>query len=233
VVARSDGEYRALDTRVTVSASADTATITSDMRSVADSVRGDSALTVTATGPPIVDQVVQSALLRTLVETFLITLGVILAFLTALFYRRHGAPVLGAVTMVPVVAALGWILGAMYLLGIPFTTETAIIASIAIGLGVDYAIHVSERFLDELGDGTDAYDALDATVRVTGGALLASAASTAAGFGVLVLALVPSLRRFGAVTSTAIAFAFVASVLVLPSLLALWHRRRGHAVTDG
>ena len=233
VLARSGGEYRALDTRVTVSASADTATITSEMRSVADAVRGDSALTVTATGPPVVDQVVQSALLRTLVETFLITLGVILAFLTALFYRRHGAPVLGAVTMVPVVAALGWILGAMYLLGIPFTTETAIIASIAIGLGVDYAIHVSERFLDELGGHADVYDALDATVTGTGGALLASAATTAAGFGVLVFALVPSLRRFGAVTSTAIVFAFVASVLVLPSLLALWHGRRARAVTGG
>ena len=233
VLDRSDGEYRALDTRVTVSASATTATITSEMRSVADTVRGDSDLTVTATGSPVVDQVVQSALLRTLVETFLITLGVILAFLTGLFYRRHGAPLLGAVTMVPVVAALGWILGAMYLLGIPFTTETAIIASIAIGLGVDYAIHVSERFLDELAGATDVFDALDATVTGTGGALLASAASTAAGFGVLVLALVPSLRRFGAVTSTAIAFAFVASVLVLPSLLALWHRHRGHTVTPG
>jgi predicted RND superfamily exporter protein len=224
VLARTDGgEYRALDTRVTVSASSDTATITSEMRSVADTVRGGSALTVTATGPPIVDDVVQSALLRTLVETFLITLGVIFAFLTALFYRRYRAPALGAVTMVPVVAALGWILGAMYLLGIPFTTETAVIASIAIGLGVDYAIHVSERFLDELAGAADPYAALDATVTGTGGALLASAASTAAGFGVLVLALVPSLRRFGAVTSTAIAFAFVASVLVLPSLLALWH----------
>jgi len=242
VLARTDGgggsgggaEYRALDTRVTVSASSDTATITSEMRSVADAVRGDSALTVTATGPPVVDQVVQSALLETLVETFLVTLGVILAFLTALFYRRYRAPVLGAVTMVPVVAALGWILGAMYLLGIPFTTETAVIASIAIGLGVDYAIHVSERFLDELdGADDDVYAALDATATGTGGALLASAASTAGGFGVLVLALVPSLRRFGAVTSTAIAFAFVASVLVLPSLLALWYRRRGHAVARG
>jgi predicted RND superfamily exporter protein len=230
VVYRSDGEYQAVDLRVTVSASTDTATITSEMRGVADDVRGDSTLTVTATGPPIVDEVVQSALLRTLVETFILTLGVILAFLTALFYWRHGAPVLGAVTMVPVVTALGWILGAMYLLDIPFTTETAVIASIAIGLGVDYAIHVSERFLDELDSTTGVYDALDATVQGTGGALLASATSTAAGFGVLVFALVPSLRRFGAVTSTAIVFAFVASVLVLPSLLSLWCRYAGPSV---
>jgi len=224
VLDRAGGQYRAADVRVTVSASAPTGTITTEMRGVADVVRGDGALTVTATGPPIVDEVVQSALLRTLVESFLLTLGVILAFLTGLFYWRHGTAVLGAVTMVPVVAALGWILGAMYLLGIPFTTETAVIASIAIGLGVDYAIHVSERFLDELRTSGDVFAALDATVSGTGGALLASALSTAGGFGVLVFALVPSLRRFGAVTATAIVFAFVASVLVLPSLLALWHR---------
>ncbi|NIB99237.1 MMPL family transporter [Halobacterium sp. R2-5] len=227
VLDRADGEYRAADVRVTVSASAPTSTITTEMRGVADTVRGDGALTVTATGPPIVDEVVQSALLRTLVESFLLTLGVILAFLTALFYWRHDAAALGAVTMVPVVAALGWILGAMYLLGIPFTTETAVIASIAIGLGVDYAIHVSERFLDELGGTAGVYEALDATVSGTGGALLASALSTAGGFGVLVFALVPSLRRFGAVTGTAIVFAFVASVLVLPSLLSLWYRYAG------
>jgi len=224
VLDSAGGQYRAADVRVTVSASAPTGTITTEMRGVADVVRGDGALTVTATGPPIVDEVVQSALLRTLVESFLLTLGVILAFLTGLFYWRHGTAVLGAVTMVPVVAALGWILGAMYLLGIPFTTETAVIASIAIGLGVDYAIHVSERFLDELRTSGDVFAALDATVSGTGGALLASALSTAGGFGVLVFALVPSLRRFGAVTATAIVFAFVASVLVLPSLLALWHR---------
>ncbi len=65
------------------------------------------------------------------------------------------------------------------------------------------------------------------TTRGTGGALLVSALTTAAGFGVLTLALVPSLRRFGFVTATAIGYAFVASVLVLPSLLVLWERFMG------
>jgi predicted RND superfamily exporter protein len=116
----------------------------------------------------------------------------------------------------------------MYLAGVPFTTETAIIAAIGIGIGVDYAIHIGERFVDEF-DGDDAVAALGRTVRGTGGALLASAVTTAGGFGVLVLALVPSLRRFGFVTSVAIAYAFLASVLVLPSLLALWARYAEYA----
>ncbi|MWG36814.1 efflux RND transporter permease subunit [Halomarina oriensis] len=228
VVARSgSGEaasYTALRMSVTTVGGADTGEVTEEMRGVATTVEEGSALTVTATGSPVVTELVQQSLLRTLVETFLITLGIILAFLTAIFYRRYGTLTLGAVTMVPVVFALSWILGTMYLVGIPFNTETVIIASVAIGIGVDYAIHISERFVEERAKAGSAFDALDRTVSGTGGAVLASAVTTAGGFGVLTFALVPSLRRFGLVTGSAIVYAFVASVVVLPSLLVLWDR---------
>ncbi|MFC5972295.1 RND family transporter [Halomarina salina] len=225
VVYRTDsGEYEALRMTVTTVGGADTGTVTEEMRGVAATIEDGSALTVTATGSPIVTELVQQSLLRTLVETFCITLGLILAFLTAIFYRRYGTLTLGAVTLVPVVFALSWILGTMYLVGIPFNTETVIIASIAIGIGVDYAIHISERFVEERTRAASALEALDRTVSGTGGALLASAVTTAGGFGVLTFALVPSLERFGLVTGSAIAYAFVASVVVLPSLLVLWDR---------
>jgi predicted RND superfamily exporter protein len=226
VLYRADGEYRALRVQVAVRGGADSATVTAQMRDVAGVIEGDgeteSARRATATGQPVIQEVVQQGLLRTLVQGFLLTLGVILAFLVVIFKRRYDAPALGVVTTVPVVFALAWILGAMYLFDVAFNTETAIITSIAIGLGVDYAIHVSERFLDEFRESGDAEAALDRTIVGTGGALLASALTTASGFGVLVLALVPSLRRFGLVTGTTIVFAFLASVLVLPSLLRLW-----------
>jgi predicted RND superfamily exporter protein len=225
VVHREDGRYRALRMQVAVQAGADSGLVTEEMRAVAATVEGDAAVTATATGQPIVDEIVQQGLLRTLVQGFVLTLGVILGFLTLIFRRRHGTLSLGAVTLVPVVFALAWILGTMYLLGIPFNTETAIITSIAIGIGVDYAIHVSERFVEELDD--DPFAALDRTLAGTGGALLASATTTAAGFGVLTLALVPSLQRFGTVTGLTIVYAFVASVVVLPSLLVLWTRYAG------
>ncbi|MFD1514572.1 efflux RND transporter permease subunit [Halomarina rubra] len=220
----SDTSYEALRMTVTTVGGADTGEVTTEMRAVAATIEEGSGLTVTATGSPITTELVQQSLLRTLVETFLITLGLILAFLTAIFYRRYGTLTLGAVTMVPVVFALSWILGTMYLVGIPFNTETVIIASIAIGIGVDYAIHISERFVEERQRSGSALAALDRTVSGTGGAVLASAVTTAGGFGVLTFALVPSLRRFGLVTGSAIVYAFVASVVVLPSLLVLWDR---------
>jgi predicted RND superfamily exporter protein len=219
-----DARYKALRMTVTTVGGADTGEVTTEMRGVATTVEDGSALTVTATGSPVVTELVQQSLLRTLVETFCITLGIILAFLTAIFYRRYGTLTLGAVTMVPVVFALSWILGTMYLVGIPFNTETVIIASIAIGIGVDYAIHISERFMEERVRAGSALAALDRTVSGTGGAVLASAVTTAGGFGVLTFALVPSLQRFGLVTGSAIVYAFVASVVVLPSLLVLWDR---------
>ncbi|WP_128477418.1 efflux RND transporter permease subunit [Halorussus pelagicus] len=228
VVSRTDdGEYRALRLAVAIRGGSDTGAVTSEMRAVADGIETDGDLTATATGQPIINEIVQQGLLTTLVQTFLITLGVIVAFLTGIFYRRYGTLSLGAVTMVPVVFALSWILGAMYLLEIPFNTETAIIASIAIGIGVDYAIHISERFVEEVSASADAAAALETTLAGTGGALLASAVTTAGGFGVLLFALVPSLQRFGLVTGTTIVFAFVSSVVVLPSLLVLWWRYLG------
>jgi len=233
VIQREDGEYRALRMTVSVEGGASTRTVTDEMRAVAAVVEGDSALTVTATGTPIVEEVVQRGLLTTLVEGFAITLAVIGAFLTVIFYRRYGTATLGAVTMVPVLFALAWILGTMFLLGIAFSTETAVITSIAIGVGVDYAIHTSDRYLEERGAAASPTAALERTVAGTGGALLASATTTALAFGALTLALVPQLQRFGLVTGITVVYAFGASVLVLPSLLVLWERAGGAPAAAG
>ncbi|GAB7093317.1 hypothetical protein JCM30237_04690 [Halolamina litorea] len=224
---RENGEYRSLRATVALTGTTNTRVITEEMRAVASGMEAGSSLDVVATGSPITTELVQRSLLRTLVEGFLITFGVILAFLAAIFRVRYRSASLGAVVLFPVVLAQAWLFGTMYLAGIAFTTETAIIAAIGIGIGVDYAIHIGERFVEERDGGRDPIAALQRTVRGTGGALLASAATTAAGFGVLMLALVPSLQRFGFITAIAITYAFLASVLVLPSLLVLWSRVRG------
>lgn len=228
VVARDDGEYTAFRLSTAIRGGVPPAEAAADARASAAAINGTTVegeqLQAIATGQPVLTAIVQDGLLRTLVEAFLITLVVIGAFLAALYRWRHGTATLGLLTLVPVVAALAWLLGSMYLLGLKFTTETAVITSIAIGLGVDYSIHVSERFVHEQAQTADLGTALDRTISGTGGALLGSAATTTAGFGVLALALVPSLQRFGIVTALTIVYAFLASILVLPSVLVLWTR---------
>jgi predicted RND superfamily exporter protein len=211
---------------VSVQGSESAQTIAADTRAYADKVERDVAgVTAVATGGTVTTAVIQDALLETLIEAFAVTLLVILLFLTGLFWMRYGSLSLGAVVLAPVVVSLAWLLGTMSVLGISFNSETAVITSLAIGLGADYSIHFGERFVDE----REKRDTLDSALRSaltgTGGTLLASSATTAAAFGVLAFALSPPLQRFGIVTGLAILFAFFAVVTMLPSLLVL--RERG------
>lgn len=72
--------------------------------------------------------------------------------------------------------------------------------------------------------GTATLPALDRTIRGTGGALAGSMLTTVAGMGVLMLAITPILGQFGLLLSLSILYAYLASVLVLPSVLVVWAR---------
>ncbi|MFU8868528.1 efflux RND transporter permease subunit [Natronococcus sp.] len=225
VLYRTDeGEYETARMLVDVRGDASAQAVAGDTRALASVIEADAPVSAIATGGPVTNAVVQDALLETLVQAFAVTLVVILVFLTVLYWVRHRALTLGAITLAPVVAALAWLLGTMALLDVPFNSETAVITSLAIGLGVDYSIHVAERFIDESERQASLRDALGATITGTGGALLGSALTTAAGFGVLALALAPPLQRFGLVTGLSIIFAFIACLTVLPCLLVVRER---------
>ncbi|WP_254525936.1 efflux RND transporter permease subunit [Natrinema caseinilyticum] len=220
-----DGNVTSARLLVSVRSSESAQAIATDTRAYADRIEGDIAgVNAVATGGTVTTAVIQDALLETLVEAFAVTLIVILLFLTGLFWARYRSLSLGALILAPVVMSLAWLLGAMSLLDIAFNSETAVITSLAIGLGVDYSIHAGERFVDEREKRDTLNTAVTNTITGTGGTLLASAATTAAAFGVLAFALSPPLQRFGIVTGLAILFAFVAVVMILPGLLVLRER---------
>ncbi|USZ68363.1 MMPL family transporter [Halorussus salilacus] len=231
VVYREDGEYRAVRMIVSVDGGASSADVTEQMRDVAGVVEGD-GLVATATGQPIVFEIVQQQLLDTVIQSLLITLVAVFAFLMVAYRLVHGSATLGAVTLLPVAFSVSWILGTMYLLGMPFNVLTGMITSLTVGLGVAYSIHLSERFNVELDRRGSVWAALDKSVTGTGGALLGSAATTVGGFGVLSVAILPALQQFGIITGLTIVYAFLASVLVLPSLLVLWMRYLGPEVSE-
>lgn len=225
VVHRQDGRYRALRVGVYVNGSEPTREVASEMHAAAGRIdRDDGALAATATGQPVIRAGVQRQVFTTVVRGFALTLAVVFAVLVVVYRFRRDSVVIGAVTMLPVVLATAWILGTMAVLGIPFNVLTALIASFTVGIGVDYSIHVSERYVQELERRESANDALRASVFGTGGALLGSAITDGGGFGVLAFAILTPLQQFGAIVAMTIGYAFVASVVVLPCLLVLWTR---------
>lgn len=156
-----------------------------------------------------------------------ITVGAAASLLIGYFWWRERSPLLGAVAMVPTVVVAAWVVGSMWVLGLSFDVLTITIGSIAIAIGIDYGIHIAHRFREER-ERRDVDDAIRHTVEQTGGALAGSAATTAAGFGVLVLSSIVPIRQFGIITAMTIAYSIIAAVLIVPAILHLrWGDRSG------
>jgi predicted RND superfamily exporter protein len=224
IIHRTDGgEYEAVRLVVAISGGASGDAVTTQMRDIAAGIQGN-GLEATATGQPILFKIVQDQLLQTVIESLIITLVAVFAFLMLTYRITEGSATLGAFTLLPVVLSVSWILGTMALVGIPFNILTGMITSLTVGLGVAYSIHLSERYNQELERADSMWEAMRTAVTGTGGALLGSAATTVGGFGVLAFAILPPLQQFGIITGLTIIYAFLASVLVLPSLLVVWTR---------
>jgi uncharacterized protein len=119
----------------------------------------------------------------------------------------------------------------MGLFGFDLNIVTATIGAVSIGVGIDYAIHLTERYREELVRSVDAMDAMARAARGTGVALLTSAASSVAGFVIMAFAPMPLFAAYGLLTALMIVMAVSASLLVLPALLLLV-TPRGHVATS-
>jgi predicted RND superfamily exporter protein len=232
VVHRTDeGDYEAVQLIVSARGDASSGAVAEEMRAVAGGVEGD-GLEATATGQLVVFSDVEEELFTTVVQSLVVTILAVFLFLMAGYRRVHESASLGFVTLVPIVLSVTWILGTMYLLGIPFNVMTGTITSLTVGLGIAYNIHMSERYVLERKRGRDLQEAISRSVTGTGGALLGSAATTVGGFGVLAFSILPPLQQFGIITGLTIVYAFLGSVFLLPSMLVIWTRAVRPGSTD-
>jgi uncharacterized protein len=150
--------------------------------------------------------------------------GVLLALfavfvVAAMSFRSIGA---GFYTIIPVVIAVIIIYAVMGFTGIWLSVGTSMFAAIAIGVGVDFAVHTVDRmiyFINELKMDIDA--AFESLFRTTGRALLFNLLSLSLGFGVLTTSSVPPLISFGALVAVSVSAGFIASITVLPAIIYL------------
>ena len=123
------------------------------------------------------------------------------------------------VTVIPVGLVAAWLYGIMYVFGFSLNFVTAMIGAISIGVGIDYSIHMTQRFREEILRNPTRLSAIKRAARGTGVALVASAVSSIAGFVILGFAPMPMFAAYGQLTAAMILFALLASLIVLPSLL--------------
>lgn len=115
----------------------------------------------------------------------------------------------------------------MPLLDLPLNALTGTVLAITIGVGVAYSVHITHRFIDEYNQGAPPVEALETTLRGTGGALTGSVLTTIGGAASRILAITPILGQFGFLMALSVIYSYLMAILVLPPTLTVWERYAG------
>lgn len=134
------------------------------------------------------------------------------------------------VTLLTIVMAIGIMQGVGYLLeqaGVidAFSAPTQIVPILLIGLGVDYAIHLTSRYREEIGQEASVDQAMTNAVTSVGVALFLATITTVIGFLTNVFNPVPALKDFGILAAVGILVAFILMLTFVPAVRILLDRR--------
>ncbi len=221
-----DGQTAIISVRVSRGSQSDMENIARIMREAGREVTADNpSLRMTYSGLPVL----MSDLLASIVPTQLKTSGLALLLCALIVMLVFRSVFLGLAATSVVFLGIALEIGALAVLGWSLDFMTVMISSLVIGAGIDFGIHVTHRFREEWCAGVEVDEAIRRTVGHVGKALLAAAVTTAGAFTIIALSDMPPLRRFGGITALSLAFALMASLLVLPSILAWyagWMERR-------
>src|SRR6056297_1995200 len=125
----------------------------------------------------------------------------------------------GLFGVIPLSFALLINFGLMGFLGIKLDIATSMVASIAIGIGVDYTVHFLSRYHNERLKSDDLSVVTRNTLMTTGKAIIFNAISVAAGFAVLLFSNFNPLVNLGLLVSVTMITSSVASMTILPAML--------------
>ncbi len=192
-----------------------------DIDPIENAAAVDSAI---VTSGPILTQLILDSMSASQWNSILVTFVAALIIMGIVFFFLHRSFGLGVITVLPMIFCITWFFGTMFLAGLSLNVITITIASLIIGLGITYGIHVAHRFPEDLEKYQDIDRAMYSTSINIGRPVFGAAATTMVGFGLLVFTTLPPIKQFGWLTAMAIFFSFLAAVFVLPSFLTLWAR---------
>ncbi len=153
--------------------------------------------------------------------------SIVLALVTdlVLISLLLGSVRMGFIAVLPVAFSLLLVLAALALSGTPLGIANSMFAGIALGIGLDFAIHLTTAYRQRLRQGIPAGEALRSTLELSGPAVCVSAASITAGFSVLMLSEIAPNVQLGVMICLCLLTCAVTTLLLIPSLLKLWEPR--------
>ncbi len=161
-------------------------------------------------------------LLQSLFKSQILTLGIVMLGIFAMFFILFRNITLSLIGVVPNFIAAFFILGIIGLMEIPLDMMTITIAAITIGIAVDNSIHYIYRFKEEFKKINNYSKTLDRCHNTVGIAILNTSITIVFGFSILVLSnFIPTIY-FGVFTGIAMLLAMISVLTLLPKLLLIY-----------
>ena len=149
------------------------------------------------------------------IMSLVLSLIIIIVLISAMFKNIK----IGLIASVPIILTALISFGIMGFLNIPLNTTTALLSSIAIGIGIDYAVHFLEQYRTNAANTDDKMVAAQKTMAHSGRAIIYNAIVVIAGFLVLMFSVFPPNRELGALVSLNMFTSFVGTLTIMLVLL--------------
>lgn len=159
------------------------------------------------TGSPVINRAFGRSTHRNQIRSVLIAFVGLLILGMAMFRSAR----FGFIAVLPAGVTLLITFGVMGWFGMPLDPGTCMVAALALGIGIDYAIHYLWRRVHR---GLS----FEETARTVGPAIAFNAVEVASGFAVMILADTVPLTRFGVLVTLSMVVAAMATFTILPAL---------------
>ncbi len=174
------------------------------------------------TGMPFIDVTMDRSLINSQLGSLAVALIFVIIIVSAIL-RSFAA---GIYASIPIISAIVILFGIMGYTGIPLNVATVLVASIAMGIGIDYSIHVITHFNQTLTNGGTVYQALEKSIGISGKAIAINAISVSAGFLILLFSEMVPLQYFGLLIFLSMIGSALGALTFLPAILILAHKDR-------
>ena len=165
-------------------------------------------------GIPVITDRINSSLFRGQIRSIALAFLMVFTMLVIQFKSVK----IGLYSIIPLILTILTAGGAMGVFNIPLNVSTMMVASIAIGAGIDYTIHYISRYKNELKT-KNKKNALKATLTGTGRAIVFNSISIAAGVFVLSFSNIKMMASFGQLIGSVMLVSVIYTLLLLPILL--------------
>ncbi|MCC7392067.1 MMPL family transporter [Candidatus Sumerlaeota bacterium] len=181
------------------------------------------AIDIEFIGPHIENAAGVEGIRRNLLTTSIVSVIAILLLFVIAFRQPEGLLFIA----IPLIVGITWTLGLTSLFVPEITQITLIFAAVIIALGIDFSIHIYNRYLEDMRGGKSVDRALRNALMHTAPSILAGAMSAGLAFFGMLLTRFQGFQQFGLFGGIGIFLSLLAVVLTLPPLMILFAASTG------